>query len=238
MEIHKLKEKTHIESAALNYTDNRALGAIYLLAFVGFVFTRKNFGVRTMKLQNILFTFSVLMLWAALADWITKLPLIRAELDYSSFKLFAVAYLALSIYHLVKAYMASQKIPHLYTRHIGDSYIASIAKLDLPFFKKDMLRINAFAEPIVFFVIAQIVGRTIAPNLGNFLMIVAVAMCVFGILIINNHKKLLWDQNDAMFLGELTQDNMKDAKPGSRKKNVTRANRAAVSRPVQKPNSE
>ncbi|PKV50821.1 hypothetical protein ATE84_2888 [Aquimarina sp. MAR_2010_214] len=231
MEALKLNEKKHLDEAALNFTDNRVLGAIFIIAQVGFVFLRRNFGVRILKVEMILFAWSGLMLIAALADWITDLPLLGATLDYASFRLFAIIYLVRAIYHTVRAYLNAKQIPHRYTRHLGDSYIFDvISKLEMPFFKKSRLRINAFAEPIAMFFIAEIVKRTIAPNLGIFLMIVAVCMLVVGILVINNHNKMRWDQNDSMVLGNLTQKNMKDAKPSAKKNTVSRASRAPLSR--------
>lgn len=223
MEALKLEEKKHIEEAALNFTDNRILGVIFIIAQVGFVLLRRNFGVRILKVEMVVFAWSALMLIAALADWITNLPLLGAKLDYASFRLFAMLYLVRAIYHMAKAYLEAKQIPHRYTRHLGDGYIFDfISKWELPFFKKNRLRINAFAEPFVMFCIAEIVGRTIAPNLGMFLMIVAICMCVVGILVINNHNKMRWDQNDSMVLANVTQNNMKDAKPASKKNTVSR----------------
>lgn len=236
--ILELNEKKHLEDATLNFTNNRIIGAIFMIAQVGHVCLRRRFGVRILKVENILFSWSGLMLIAALADWITRLPLIGAKLDYASFRIFAVIYLIRAIYHLVKAYLEAKEIPHRYTRHMGDSYVADlINKFDIPYFKRNMLRINAIVEPIAMFVIAEIIGRTLAPNLGIFLKIVSVCMCAIGILAIQNNNRLRWDQNDSIVLGRHTQHNMKGTKSSAKKTTTNRPTRShTVNQPVKKNN--
>ncbi len=227
METTKTQEKKHINEAGLNLTDSRVWGLLFLLAQIGHVFLRRNFGVRIQKLDYILFTWSGMMLIAALADWITRLPLLGAKLDYASFRIFAIIYLIRAIYHLIRAYLEARHIPHRFTRHTGDSYVYDIiSPLNLPFFRQHILRIDAFAEPVVMFIISEIIGRTLAPNLGIFLKIIAVAMCAVGVQIINNHDRIRWDQNDSIVLGKMTQHNMKDAKPSDRKQSVSRVSKA------------
>jgi len=233
MEANKTTENKHMEDAALNFTDNRIIGVLFMMAQIGHIFLRRRFGVRILQVQNILFTWSGLMLCASLADWITSLPLLGAKLDYASFRLFGVIYLIWAIYHLVRAYLDSRHIPFRYTRHLGDSYVVDlVTKFDIPFFKKNVLRINAVAEPIVMFVIAEIIGRTLSPNLGIFLKLVAISMCAIGIFVIQNHNKLKYNQNDSIVLSDVTQHNMKGAKPSAKKSvsQVTKASQAVSPR--------
>ncbi|TYA74943.1 hypothetical protein [Seonamhaeicola marinus] len=231
MEAHKTDTKTHISDTALNFSDNRFIGILFMLAQVGHVFTRRNFGARALKLENIIFSWSAMLLIAGLANLITRLPFL-GTLDFASFKLFAWIYLFLAIYHAIRAYLNARAIPHLYTRHLGDGFVYDvISKLDMPFFKQSSLRINAFAEPVVVFVIADIIGRFLAPNLGLFLKIVSIAMMVIGVFVIQKHDDLRWDQNDTIVLGQVTQHNMKDTKVSGKKHSVSKTSRSHVVRP-------
>lgn len=226
--------KKHIEEV-LNFTDNRVFGVLFYLAQIGYVFVRRNFGVRLLKLEMVLISWTALLLLSELANWLTNLPFVGAKLDYTSFKLFGYIYLFRAIYHMVKAYLKSRKIPFLYSRHIGDSYISGwILQLNAPFFKQNILRINAFAEPLAMFVIAQIISKTLSPNLGILLIIISIAMCAVGVFIINNHDEHRYNLNDSMVLGEMTQQNMEGMKPTASKGNTSRATSITRPSPAQK----
>lgn len=230
-------EKKHIEQV-LNFTDNRVLGVLFYLAQIGFVMLRRNFGARILKPDLILMSWSGLLFIAALADWITDIPFLGAKLDFATFKLFAHIYLVRAIYHAVKAYLNSRKIPFLYSRHLGDGYVADILmKHNLPFFKRSVLRINAFGEPVVMCVIGLIVHKTLSPNLGTLLVIISIAMLVVGVYIIHNHDEHRYDLNDSMVLGNMTQKNMEGAKPSMKKGSATRATSVASPSP-QRPNKK
>lgn len=213
MEILKLEKQKPVEDAALNFTDSRVIGIIFYIAQIGFVFLRKNIGVRILKVEIISFTTSGMFFIAALADWITDLPLLGAKLDYSSFRIFTVLYGLFAIYHMIKAHLDAREIPFTYSRSLGTSHLQElIFKLNMPFIRQSTQRLQAFVEPVVMIVIARVVHLTISPNLGNFLTLVALAMCVIGVLVINNTDKMRWDLNDSIVLAKHTQDNVKDNK--------------------------
>ncbi|WP_281989353.1 hypothetical protein [Aquimarina aggregata] len=231
-------EPNHLENVVLNVTNSKLLGIAFLISMIGFVFVRRNFGCRIIKPESTLFTFLILLVIEGFTSWYAEIPFIGQKIDLSSFLILGVAYVALSIYHLIRAEMDARTIPYRYTRSPGDGYVFDwISKLNLPYFKQNPQRINAFIEPLFVFVVAMMIGKYI-PNLGMFIKLIAICMCVTGVFIIKNHDDLKHDQNDALILGNLTQENMKDTKSGSRKTSASPSKRATVSQPTRKSDSK
>ncbi len=217
MNAHKLDQQKPVEDVAhASLTDNKLIGFFFYFAMVGFVIMRKNIGVRLLKAETVLITTLGLFFYAELAHYFSSLPIIGKGMSYASFKIFTVIYLVLAVYHLIKSFIESRKIPYTYTRSTGISHIQPlIFRMNLPFIGQSKQRLDAIVEPLVFFLIAELVYHTVSYSLGIFLMIVSFSMVAIGAVVIRNEDEYRHSLNDSQFLARKTKSEVTDKKVNS-----------------------
>jgi len=205
-DINKTQETKPLEKVVFSWSDNRLIGAAFIIALPLLLLLRFRIGIRILRVDLAAFLICVLSLIANLSDWLRNLPFIGSsrQMDMAAWKIFILIFTVLFIVRLIRSFQETKRrTPFTYSRSLGNSWLFPMFKNSpVAFFRKE-LNFQLILEPIICLVFSIIVGKNIAPNLGTFLMISSVALFIVMWQIRSNLFTLRYDRNDAMIISDV-----------------------------------